>query len=185
LKELFDEVVEKIKEGSIGDYIYDERYRLQAVSQSGDTVLALNDLVAITRDSARIIRVETFINEERLYEFAGDGVIIATPTGSTAYSLAAGGPVLDPAMRAMIIVPINPHTITVRPMVVDHTSRITIRLHHKNREYLVSADGQHDWVMPDHGEVIITTAETPVRLIKFSSPGFITVLRDKLNWNIQ
>lgn len=168
-----------------GDYIYEDRIRLLARSDAGESVLALNDLVAITRDSARIIHVETFINEERLYEFAGDGVIIATPTGSTAYSLAAGGPVLEPTMRGIIIVPINPHTITVRPIVVGTESRIRLVVNQPGREYLFSADGQHDWVIRDKGSVEISVAPEPIRLIKFTSPGFISVLRDKLNWNVQ
>ena len=171
-----------------GDYHEEERMRLLARVENGREdleLLALNELVVTTNDPAHIVTIETRINKEHLFTFNGDGLIVSSPTGSTAYSLAANGPVLEPTMRAMIINPINPHTIAVRPLVVSHRSRVEVILRQPGKVFLVSADGQHDCYIRGNGRVVITEAQRPIHLIKFDVPGFLGVLREKLKWNIK
>jgi len=170
-----------------GEYHLEQRMRLRIQvedDQQTMPMIALNDLLVTTNDPTHLVRLETLINDEQLFTFNGDGLLVSTPTGSTAYSLASGGPVLEPTMSAMIILPLSAHTINVRPLVVANTSRVTILLDHPEKEFIISADGQHDYIIKGQGKAIVEDAVDPVRLVKFGVPGFLGVLREKLKWNV-
>jgi NAD+ kinase len=170
-----------------GEYHLEQRMRLRIQVEDDQLTLpmiALNELLVTTSDPTHLVRLETKVNEEELFTFNGDGLLVSTPTGSTAYSLASGGPVLEPTMKAMIIMPLSAHTINVRPMVIAHTSQVTIMLDDLEKEFVVSADGQHDYKVQGKGRVIVEDAEDPVQLVKFGEPGFLGVLREKLKWNV-
>ncbi|MBL7033753.1 MAG: NAD(+)/NADH kinase [Candidatus Delongbacteria bacterium] len=184
IPDTFTEMLTRLKHG---EYHLEQRLRLRVQVEDDQQTLpmiALNELLVTTTDPTHLVTLETRVNDEQLFTFNGDGLLIATPTGSTAYSLASGGPVLEPTMKAMIIMPLSAHTINVRPMVIAHTSRVTVLLDNPEKKFVISADGQHDYMVRGKGRVIIEDANDPVRLVRFGVPGFLGVLREKLKWNV-
>ena len=146
-----------------------------------DNNFALNDFVIKGDFSARTSRFALEINGKFVCEYLADGIIISTPTGSTAYGMAAGGPVLAPDVDAIVIVPICPHTFSARPIVVAADDEIKI-LPCKNNEYNVSADGQiaFSW----NKELVIKRTDKKANLALLNENDFYTVLRNKLHWGI-
>ncbi|MFZ5519302.1 MAG: NAD(+)/NADH kinase [Candidatus Zhuqueibacterota bacterium] len=145
---------------------------------------ALNDVV-IDRDGfSRMFRVDVFINEEFVNTYLGDGIIIATPTGSTAYSLSSGGPIVVPTLDCMIITPICQHSLSVRPLVIPDTSCIRVVPHLEGRIVTVSVDGQinQQFVKTCDIEIVIRRAEYNIRWIQNRRRTFYDLLRTKLNW---
>jgi NAD+ kinase len=113
-----------------------------------------------------------------------DGLIIASPTGSTAYNLSAGGPVVHPAMSAMVLTPIAPHTLTHRPIVIPAERDVRVRAASTNAgaEIYVTFDGQHGFPLGDGEEVVVTRAAKPIRLVRSTTRSYFEVLRQKLKW---
>ncbi len=163
--------VEKILKN---DYKVEKRTMLTA-----NDYFALNDFVIKGDFSARTSRFSLEINGKFVCEYLADGIIISTPTGSTAYGMAAGGPILAPDLDVIVIVPICPHTFSARPIVVSAQDEIKI-LPCKNNEYKVSADGQiaFSW----NAELVIKKAEKQANLALLKENDFYSVLRNKLNW---
>jgi NAD+ kinase len=114
--------------------------------------------------------------------YTSDGLIVATPTGSTAYSLSAGGPILDPRMRAFVIAPICPHAMTHRPLVVPETVRVDLDLGTTREEVFLTLDGQVGFPMEPEDSVAIDNHPSPVRLVRVADRSFFKVLRRKLRW---
>ncbi|MBO5384854.1 NAD(+)/NADH kinase [bacterium] len=158
------------------DYKVEKRTMLTA-----NNYIALNDFVIKGDFSARTSRFALEINGKFVCEYLADGIIISTPTGSTAYGMAAGGPVLAPDVDAIAIVPICPHTFSARPIVVSADDEIKI-LPCKNNEYKVSADGQiaFSW----DSELVIKRAPVKANLALLNENDFYSVLRNKLHWGI-
>ncbi len=145
---------------------------------------ALNDVV-IDRDGfSRMFRVDVFINEEFVNTYLGDGIIIATPTGSTAYSLSSGGPIVVPSLDCMIITPICQHSLGVRPLVIPDCSVIRVVPHLEGRIVTVSVDGQvnQQFVKACDIEITIRRAKHNIRWIQNEKRTFYDLLRTKLNW---
>jgi NAD+ kinase len=140
---------------------------------------ALNDAV-IKSTVARLIGFRLCINGERVVEYQADGVIVATPTGSTAYSLAAGGPVLMPSVEAIVLTPICPHSLTHRPLVVGDDAKITVRLD-SGADGVLSVDGQVGMPVAQGDQIECRKADYRVRLLRMHRP-FFDVLRSKLRW---
>jgi NAD+ kinase len=162
-----------------GDYRIEERTVLKAIAGK-KTYYALNDLVLHMGISGRIISVEITIDVAPLARFSADGVIIATPTGSTAYSLAAGGPILHHGVDAQILTPICPHTLGLRPMVFTGEDRLGVTL--KKGKGVFVVDGQTTVEVDTGFSFTVTRSEHKIRLVRATGRDFFEILRTKLNW---
>jgi NAD+ kinase len=173
-----------------GRFIVEERSMLTAETlRDGRRVfgpeLALNEVVIRCGDQARAITLSTRSGERFVADFFGDGLIVATPTGSTAYSLAASGPIADPSLDVTLLAPICPHTLTQRPLIVPAHLPLSIRLTPRRAEtprVLVSLDGRPGCELKIGDEVRVRRAETPLRLLLPPGRSFFEVLRRKLKW---
>jgi NAD+ kinase len=145
--------------------------------------LALNDIVITKGALSRIIEISVAVGDAPVTRFRADGLIIATPTGSTAYNLAAGGPIVHPAVDALLLTPIAPHTLTHRPVVIDASSEVHVRpIMEADDEVYVTFDGQVGFPLQADDVVSIRRAEPVLRIVKSSSRGYFDVLREKLKW---
>lgn len=143
---------------------------------------ALNDVVINKMALARIIQLETYIDSQYVTAYRADGLIISTPTGSTAYLLAAGGPILCPEMPAIVICPICPHTLTNRPLVIPDSSVIEVILQSENEDVLLTIDGQVGFPLAFLDRVRVKKSKGTVRLIRSPGKNYYQVLKTKLNW---
>ena len=143
--------------------------------------MALNDFVIKGEDSSRASKFHLEIDGLSVCEYYADGIIISTPTGSTAYGMAAGGPVLNPNVEAIVIVPICPHTFAARPIVVPSNSKINI-IPSEKKKYIASADGQKVFTFTKNLE--IKRSEYNAKLALFGDNNFYTILKTKLHWGI-
>jgi len=182
LEELY-RVLEKVVQG---DFITDERVVLNAsVIRRGERMaefIVLNDAVINKGALARIIDLETTINGEYLTTFKSDGLILSTPTGSTAYNLSAGGPIVYPSLHCIIITPICPHTLTNRPIVIPDDVDIRATLKTKQQEVILTLDGQQGFTLEFEDVVEVKKAEGHIFLIKSPYRHYFEVLREKLKW---
>lgn len=163
-----------------GDFRIEQRSVLKATIANGETYFALNDIVLHMGTSGRIIAVEITVDGIPLARFSADGVIIATPTGSTAYSLAAGGPILHHGVDAQILTPISPHTLGLRPMVLSSNERLAITL--KKGKGIFVVDGQTTIEVDPGFCFTVTKAPSTVQLVRVTNRDFYEILRTKLNW---
>jgi NAD+ kinase len=164
----------------------DRRVMLKVVQQRGGETLnqnrVLNDVVINKSALARIIEIEAFLNDQFVNSFRADGLIVSTPTGSTAYNLSAGGPIIFPSMNAIVITPICPFTLSNRPIVVPDDAVIELRLKTDNEEVALTLDGQVGFPLKVDDQVIIRKSHTTFNLIQPSNRNYFDVLRDKLRW---
>jgi NAD+ kinase len=165
----------------------EERIMLRSTVSRRGTVyarqVALNDAVITKGARSRMIDLSAWVGDEFVTRVRADGLIIATPTGSTAYNLAAGGPIIQPTLDALLITPIAPHTLTNRPLVVPSTSVIRVQpMIQDGDEVFVTFDGQAGFQLEAGDEIVTQRAERPLRLVKPSSRGYFEVLRTKLKW---
>jgi len=170
-----------------GKFIEEHRIMLEARIVSGQTTrrtsLAFNDVVVHKWEVSRMIETETYINDRLLTTLRSDGLIVSTPTGSTAYALSSGGPIIEPDMDAMVIVPICPHSMSYRPIVIDGTSKIEIMVHEiPTLNAQVSCDGQINMALEPGDRVVIQRKQNRVRLIHPCEHDYYQVLRAKLHW---
>ena len=168
-----------------GEYDVSDRITLDVkVARAGDDVFVLTVLndVVITKDAlARIIDIETYVNDEYLTTYKGDGLILSTPTGSTGYSLAAGGPILYPSLRNIIVTPICPHTLTNRPIILAEGVTIKAVLRSKNERVVLTLDGQIGFPLEYGDMVTVKESSRTTKLVK-SKKGYFEILRTKLKW---
>ncbi len=169
-----------------GDFSVEKRMTLEIQVQSKRSkpkkFRVLNDAVITKGARSRIISLETFVGKEHLCTYRADGLIISTPTGSTAYSLAAGGPILYPSLGAIVLSPICPHTLTNRPIVVSSKSTIRVTLRSAGDTVILSPDGQQGVLLKDGDVVEARDYGVPVSLIKAPSRSYFEILRSKLKW---
>jgi NAD+ kinase len=142
----------------------------------------LNELVINTGGISRLILLKVSSGRHLVGTYRSDGIIVATPTGSTAYSLSTGGPILDPTMRAFVISPICPHSLGVRPLVVPSEETIRIRVMSKNREIMATLDGQVALGLRHTDEVRVKRSEVITRLVSLGKRSFYDIVREKLSW---
>lgn len=163
------------------------RMRLEVQVQKPDQQMiketVLNDVVINKGALARLAHIETYINDQYLTTYSADGLIVATPTGSTAYSLAAGGPVVHPEVPGIIMAPICPFTLTNRPLVVPESVRIKIKLEKKTSDIMLTFDGQEGLEIDHNDEIIITKGRYPVEMISIPEQNYFDVLKAKLRWS--
>jgi NAD+ kinase len=182
LEELYH-VLEKVIQG---DFVTDERVVLEAaVIRRGERLAefsVLNDAVINKGALARIIDLETTINGEYVTTFKSDGLIISTPTGSTAYNLSAGGPIVYPSLHCIILTPICPHTLTNRPIMIPDDVEIRAILKTKQQEVILTLDGQQGFTLEFEDVVELKKARGRILLIKSPYRHYFEVLREKLRW---
>jgi NAD+ kinase len=178
-------------EASLGDalrgkYRIEKRSMLRAeIFRDGKRVadrLALNDVVIFRGATAKVGLLETRINGRHLASYKADGLIVATPTGSTAYSLSVGGPVLEPSLRSIVLAPISPHTLSVRPVVLADSSVIEIFAPESRSPLSFSTDGETGFWLKKHDRLRVTRAVKPALLLMPPSHDAWEVLRNKLGW---
>jgi len=167
-----------------GDYELEERVALDVrVGRGDDSYYALNDAVVHKTGFARLMTMRLYLGGEEVGQYSGDGIVISTATGSTAYSLSAGGPIMHPSMDALLATPICPHTLAVRPLVVPGDSRLTVEVvSESEEETVVTVDGQVGSRMELGERVEVRAADEPFRLVRFAGDDFFNVLRRKLRW---
>ncbi len=165
---------------------YDLRMMLSATAVgSGASHMALNDVVFSRTALSRMIELSVSVGDQFVTAVKADGLIVATPTGSTAYNLAAGGPIVHPAMDALVLTPIAPHTLSNRPIVIpaEREVRVTSTSSNAGDEVYVTMDGQTGLPLPEGDELTIVRAQRPLRLVRSTTRSYFEVLRQKLKWN--
>lgn len=182
--ELFDAITAVIA----GRASHDVRMMLCAAATSGGeriTHMALNDVVFSRTALSRMIELSVSVGDQFVSAVRADGLIVATPTGSTAYNLAAGGPIVHPSMDALILTPIAPHTLTNRPIVISADREVRVQSTSSNAgdEVYVTMDGQTGFGMHEGDQLSITRATRPLRLVRSTTRSYFEVLRQKLKWN--
>lgn len=169
-----------------GNFRLDRRVMLAVELRREDTVVTsnrvLNDVVINKSALARIIEIEASFNRQFVNSFRADGLIVSTPTGSTAYNLSAGGPVIFPSMNAVVITPICPFTLSNRPIVVPDDGEIELQLKTDQEEVALTLDGQVGFPLKVDDRIVIRKSRTTFNLIQPSSRNYFDVLRDKLRW---
>lgn len=175
---------------SMIDNLFSNNYKTECrtlleIASDTDTVIAhpfaLNEVAILRQDTSSMISVYTEINGSYLTTYMGDGLIVSTPTGSTAYNLSVGGPILDPMSESMVISPISPHSLTMRPLVVRDDSSIRVTTSSRMPLYRVSLDG-HSISLPTDSSILIRKAPFTVKVIQFPGHNFADTLRNKLLW---
>lgn len=180
-----DEMRDAIAEILSGQYVAEERILLNGqIRRGGERVYestAFNDVVVGKGGSGRLIDLEIAINSEFVYSQRADGLVVTSPTGTTAYALSAGGPIVHPTLEAVALVPICPHTLSARPIVVSSHSRIELHLTYAD-DARVHFDGQQHFDLVSGDHVWITRASRPVTLLHPHSYSYYDTLRQKLHW---
>ncbi len=143
----------------------------------------LNDIVVNKKALARLAHIETYIDDHYMTTYSADGLIVATPTGSTAYSLAAGGPIIHPGVHGILITPICPFTLTNRPLVVPDSASIKVRLAKESLDIILTFDGQGCIEIDENDTIIIQKGPYPINMITMPDQHYIDVLKDKLRWS--
>ena len=168
-----------------GKYSVEERQGLTARTYFKDSIqesFAFNDFVIDKGRISTMIKIRTYINEEYLNTYRADGLIIATPTGSTAYSLSAGGPIISPELNVLVICPICPHSLSVRPVVISADQVVRIDCTDLSDDVSLISDGHNRIALGAAQKIEIHKAEFPLRIVRFSGDSFFHTLRTKLNW---
>lgn len=185
-----------------GEYVLDRRATLEARiihadGSQGEPFLAWNDFVIHKRGVARVTRLDLRIRNsadgasggggedgdwQDMGSFSADGLIVATPTGSTAYSLSAGGPIVVPSVDCLIVTPICPHTLAMRPLVISATQRVAVSPIERTKDLVVTADGQVTHEFESGAEVHIGRSDIEIPLVRFAGQNFFGTLQRKLNW---
>lgn len=178
------EIEDGIKKIIEGKFKIQERLMIQAKSSCGKTYSALNDMVIRGSSISRAAKLFMYINESHVCDYVADGLIISSPTGSTAYTLSAGGPVLHPELNAFVIVPICPHALTARPLVIPANENIKIELKSTNEDFLLTADGQKNALIKGSETIYIQKYDFSAKLISIEDNEFYDILRSKLHWGI-
>ena len=159
--------------------------RMMLVGRTGaSSRVALNDIVLTRTALSRMVDLDVTVGDQFVTSVRCDGLIIATPTGSTAYNLSAGGPVVHPSMDAIVLTPIAPHTLTHRPIVIpaEREVRVSAAAGNGGAEIYITFDGQHGFGLHEGEEVSVTRAATPLRLVRAANRNYFEVLRKKLKW---
>lgn len=182
-----DEIPAAISNILEGNYSIEERTLLKVQTESNglfkDFNYGLNEFTVHKKDSASMITIHTYIDGEYLNSYWADGLIISTPTGSTAYSLSVGGPILIPNTQNFVISPISPHNLTVRPIVVPNYQEITLKVEGRSDSYLASLDSR-SVSFEALNELKISKADFKIKVLKLKSHSFYSTLRNKLMWGV-
>jgi len=184
-KVTLENIFQRLDQVAEGKFSVEKRSMVKAsILKNGSslTQYGLNDFVVSNGESHRMLIAEVYVNDNRVSEYKADGLIIATPTGSTAYSLSSGGPIISPDVDSFVITPISAHTLNSRPLVVSAKSTIKINFSSYNQNIMFITDGQlHELLSPDD-TVLITNSDFEIGLIDFSDNDYFQTLRTKMGW---
>ncbi len=181
-----EDVRKVVQEFISGEYVLVERSLVElcsdfVIAEFGDLSFALNEITVSRKDTTSMITVETYLNDEYLTSYWADGLIVATPTGSTGYSLSCGGPVITPSARSLVITPIAPHNLNARPLVISDDTSIRLKVSGREDHHLVSLDSRIASI--ENGrEITIRKAPFTVKMIEYASESFLKTIRNKLLW---
>jgi len=180
-----DEVDAFIAKAQKGQFVIDERMMLEAhIGRGEKPLLALNDFIVTRIKRTRLISLDMYINDTLAENYNGDGLIISTPTGSTAYSLSAGGPIVSPNMKCVIVTPICPHSLYARSIVTDSNDKLRISSRTGDDGIFISADGFNQVILTEEDDVIIGAAKETTKFIRSEPDTFFPQLKSKLaQWN--
>jgi NAD+ kinase len=177
------EALERIVSGSV---VIEDRMmlkvRLRGRTEASPWFYALNDVVISKGNVDRLVRMEAWADGEFINSYRADGLIVSTPTGSTAYNLSAGGPIVHPSMRAVLVTPICPFMLESRPVLLPDSAGLNIRLAGLSNDVKVIVDGRFAWDMAEGDQLEVAAAEKPLRLVCSPQKGYFEILRRKLNW---
>lgn len=170
-----------------GSYTTHEHSVIQIETENGDKEIlspyALNDIALLKRDHASMISIRTSINDEYVMTYQADGLIVTTPTGSTAYSLSNGGPIIAPGTGTLCLTPVAPHSLNVRPIVIPDSSVITLKVESRSHSFLAAVDGRSTSL---HDGTIVRISKAPYKahIVRFFERRYFSILREKMNWGI-
>ena len=181
-----DEIADAVNSIFKGEYSVDKRSLLQLIEPKGlfgDINYALNDLTIYRNNTTSLTVVHVSVDDKLLNSYWGDGLIVSTPTGSTAYSLSVGGPIVAPGSKNFIIAPIASHNLTVRPIIIQDSSVIKIKIEGREEKYLITMDSRHSEISKGD-EIIIKRCNFKVNLVQMNNKDFYSTIRDKLLWGV-
>lgn len=170
-----------------GDYVVSERSMLQVTTIGGGHVMmpyALNEVAVMKQELSTMISVETKLDGEYLHTYKADGLVLATPTGSTAYNLSAGGPLISPHVSALALTPIATHSLYVRPLVIPDNRKIEMKVSSRSGSYLISVDGRSQ-ALKEEVSLVVERAPYTIKLVLFQDHGFVATLKNKLLWGAE
>ncbi len=179
-----EDIEDTLKEVFGSQYLIEERSLIQLELEKekiGTENFALNEIAVLKRDTSSMIVIHTFINDEYLNTYLADGLLIATPTGSTAYSMSVNGPIIIPQANNLVLSPVAPHSLNVRPLVIPEDSHIKLKVEARSQNFLIALDGR-SVVLPSGMEFEINKADFSIRVIKRYNHTFYQTLRQKLLW---
>ncbi len=181
-----DQVTAALDSVAAGNYRIEERMLLKTEISGASNPLpcSLNDIVVSNAPVSRVIDINLKVNGEDVATYTADGLIIATPTGSTAYSLAVGGPIMHPKMSAIIAAPISPFSLTIRPIVFDASDVLQLRVTNEKRQSTLTLDGQVMITLHNREIITVTRAKQHAKFVVLPDTSFYSVLRSKLHWGV-
>lgn len=169
-----------------GNYILDSRILIKLVTKNelfGDLNFALNEMCVYKKDPHSMLTISTYVDDQFLNSYWADGLIIATPTGSTAYSLSCGGPIIVPGSENFIITPIASHNLTVRPIVIPDESKVRVQVEGREKQFFVSLDSRFNMVDSTF-ELTLEKEDFKINLLRMENQNFYRTIREKLNWGL-
>lgn len=184
-KVTLDDIFQRLDQVAKGDYLIEKRSMVKAVLKktgSEKVLYGLNDFVVTSGESHRLLISEVFVNGRRVSEYRSDGLIVATPTGSTAYSLSSGGPIIAPDVDSFVITPISAHSLNSRPLVVSNKSSIEIKFSNYNQDIIFITDGQLHEILRPNDIALISNSNFQIGLIDFDDTDYFHTLRIKMGW---
>lgn len=184
-KVTLDDIFQRLDQVAKGDYLIEKRSMVKAVLKktgSEKVLYGLNDFVVTSGESHRLLVSEVFVNGRRVSEYRSDGLIVATPTGSTAYSLSSGGPIIAPDVDSFVITPISAHSLNSRPLVVSNKSNIEIKFSNYNQDIIFITDGQLHEILRPNDVALISNSNFQIGLIDFDDTDYFHTLRIKMGW---
>jgi NAD+ kinase len=184
-KVTLDDIFQRLDQVAKGDYLIEKRSMVKAVLKktgSEKVLFGLNDFVVTSGESHRLLVSEVFVNGRRVSEYRSDGLIVATPTGSTAYSLSSGGPIIAPDVDSFVITPISAHSLNSRPLVVSNKSSIEIKFSNYNQDIIFITDGQLHEILRPNDVALISNSNFQIGLIDFDDTDYFQTLRIKMGW---
>ncbi len=181
-KRMITETVQLLREGY---YDVVEREMLELVSADelfGEMRFALNDFTLLKRDTSSMITIHTYVNGDYLNSYWADGLIVATPTGSTGYSLSCGGPIVFPGSGNFVITPVAPHNLNVRPIVISDDSVVSFEVEGRAENFLCTLDSRHETIHEHQAPLAVRKASFVTRLVRIKDRSFLHTIRGKLHW---